>query len=177
MNRAERRKVEKLEKQKARKALVNLKQEDREYVEKGVADYTRKQFKKAEEKIKQREEEVRKKLNLMVTNTWDKLESNLVFAMKEHRISEERMDKIFTILNKRMKEEENTIEIKSNRVEDKYVVMKKEDYLTLLSELMDMNCKGCSKKCNKCSIYELLTKYGVPRFDGNKKRKNCKYSY
>ncbi|WP_085829040.1 DUF5651 domain-containing protein [Clostridium massiliodielmoense] len=75
------------------------------------------------------------------------------------------------------KAEENTIEIKPNRVKDKYVVMSKEDYLTLLSELMDMNCKGCSKKCNKCSVYELLTKYGVPRFDGNKKKKNCKYSY
>lgn len=177
MNRSERRKLERKQKAESKKAFWNMKESEREHIQRSTEEYVKKQFKLAEEKIREREEEIKEKLEEVVKNTWDKLEKCLAWVMKENRISEERIDRVFEQLNKRMKEEDEVIEIKPTRVKDRYVVMNKGDYLTYMSEIMDINCKNCNKKCSKCSIYKMLEQYGVPRFDGTKKKKNCKYAY
>lgn len=177
MNRAERRKLEKEKKAEAKKAFWNMKPSERKKVEEGVKEYVSEQFRMAEEKIRKDGEQMKKNLEILVQRTWDNLEICLAWAMREAKISEQRIDKIFASVNKRMKEEEDIIEITPNRIEDKYVVMNKEDYLTYMSEIMDVNCKDCNNKHSKCSIYQMLEQYGVPRFDGVKKKKNCKYSY
>ena len=116
-------------------------------------------------------EDVLKKLN---DDTWHRIETWLHIAMREHKISKQRIENI----DARVVELANKYGDKlliGEDIKSKYKVMADEDFRSIIENLLEGNCKDCNKHGKDCEVFGILKKYGIPYPTGE--RKKCKYGY
>jgi uncharacterized protein YPO0396 len=123
------------------------------------------------EELASKKEKYLEELN---NNTWQRIETFIHIAMREHKISEERIKKIDARVLELSNENEGEKLLIGEERKTEYKIMQSDDFAKMVELLMDSNCKNCHEKHSKCEVYELLKKYNIPYspFKGK-----CKYSY
>lgn len=137
--------------------------------------------KQVEKKILQATEEMDKKaanmeneISKINDNTWQLIENWLHTAMREHKISKQRIENI----DARVVELANKYGDKlliGEDIKSKYKVIADEDFRSIIENLIEGNCKNCNKHSKGCEVFGILKKYGIPYPTGE--RKKCKYGY
>ncbi len=123
------------------------------------------------EKAATEREDVLKKLN---DDTWHRIETWLHMAMREHKISENRIKDIDSRVLELSKLYGDKLLI-GEELKSDYKVMEDEDFRSIIEILIDRSCRGCNRHNKGCEVFGILKKYGIPYPTGE--RKKCKYGY
>jgi hypothetical protein len=106
---------------------------------------------------------------------WEIIEGNLMLAMRENKISEERIDKILKRMLELTRLNENTkLSALKEQPSRDFEILSKDEYRDLIEELLEGHCKGCMKHDKHCNVYKLMKKHSIP---GSSHKNKCKYSY
>jgi hypothetical protein len=113
--------------------------------------------------------------NYIDTNnkTWQRIETSIHVAMRENRISEDRIKRI----DKRVLELNQTEGEKlllGEETKSEYKILEETDFQKMFELLAYKYCNSCTSKNNKCEVYPLMKKYGIPNVNEGFK---CKYAY
>ncbi len=137
--------------------------------------------KQVESKVLQMEGELHKAAtekenSITETNnhTWQLIENWLHIAMREHKISKERIKHIDTRVLELSKEYDGKMLIGED-IKSDYKVIDDVDFRSIIENLLDSNCRNCNKHHKECDIFEILKKYNIPYPTGFKGK--CKYGY
>jgi hypothetical protein len=115
--------------------------------------------------------EANKELEVNIKNTWDDLEKSVFQAMRNNKISEERVERIFADANK-ITDRKHGIKVIDENILDKYIVLTKDEFSDLL-EYAAMNCENCAGIEN-CRLMKIQHEQNAPVLDSSF---NCKFSY
>lgn len=121
------------------------------------------------EKEAARKEKILEEMN---NKTWQVIETSIHLAMRENRISEERINKIDARILELNQNSGEKLLIGEEQESD-YKILESRDFAKMIEALLEGNCKNCHSRHNKCEVYGLLKKYNIPH-EGKGK---CKYSY
>lgn len=110
---------------------------------------------------------------LVVNETWAEMETELIESMRNHHISQERIEKIITMMNKSLAIKSDT-ELKLDEDMKAFITLNQNDFALLASEAMDSSCKGCKKCSKQCDLFKILKKKAVPN---DSTKVNCIYAY
>lgn len=129
---------------------------------------------KAEKELMEEQKRIRQYYVDMNDETWGRVETSLHVAMREARISEERINKIdkrVLELNKQAPEKELLL---GEEVKSDYKILIDADFQKIIELSAHAYCKDCSMSCGKCELYPMLKKYNIPEVNEGFK---CKYAY
>jgi hypothetical protein len=112
-------------------------------------------------------------LEEMNDKTWKVIETSIHLAMRENRISEERINKIDARILELNQNSGEKLLIGEEQESD-YKILESRDFAKMIEALLEGNCKNCHSRHSKCEVYGLLKKYNIPHSEGKGK---CKYSY
>jgi hypothetical protein len=122
------------------------------------------------EKVAAEKEKYLEELN---NQTWQRIETLLHVAMRENRISPERINKIDARVLELSNENGGERLLLGEERKSDYKILESRDFAKMIEALLEGNCKNCHSRHNKCEVYGLLKKYNIPH-EGKGK---CKYSY
>lgn len=129
---------------------------------------------KVQENLEKDQKEMREYYMNTNNKTWQRVETSLHVAMREHHISEERINKIdkrVLELNKKAPEEDLLI---GEEVKSEYKILTDADFAKIIELSAHAYCKNCTMQSGKCELYPLLKKYNIPEIKEDFK---CKYAY
>lgn len=127
----------------------------------------------ANRELEKAADEKEKYLEELNNKTWQSIETMLHMAMREHRVSEERIKKIDARVNEISKSMNGKLLLGEER-KSEFKILEDKDFQQMIELLIDSNCKNCHSRNYKCEVYGLLKKYNIPHAPGKCK---CKYGY
>lgn len=132
-----------------------------------------KEVEEVEKKLAEEQRQMRQYYLDTNNETWQRVETSLHVAMREHRISNERIDKIdkrVLELNKQAPEDL----LLGEEVKSQYKILADLDFAKLIELVAHGYCKDCKMSSCKCELYPLLKKYNIPYISNEGK---CRYAY
>lgn len=143
----------------------------RQYINQEVTKQTTKNNELLREAAEERENIIQNQNK----KTWEIIDENIQLAMRENKISQERIYKILQRVLELTKANPGTKLTKlTEQPSIDFEILSKDEYRDLIEELLEGHCKGCNKHNKGCDVYKHLRKHNVA-YSGCKGK--CKYSY
>jgi hypothetical protein len=108
-------------------------------------------------------------------NTWQIINDNIKLALRENRISEERIKKVFSRVYELTSNNPNVRLFDVPEPSADFEILTKDEFRNLVEELIECSCKGCIKSSKDCDVYKLLKRHNVKAPSGY--QRSCKYGY